>query len=219
VTSEPTAFLYPFIDGDERDAASLLTDLAVSARAKVAASARLRADTLTRSRGEIAAAGAAMAERFARGGRLYAFGNGGSATDADAAVARFRHPASGVALPAASLVEDRAVLTALANDVGVEVVFARQVIAHGRPGDIALAVSTSGGSPNVLAGLAEARRRGLLTVGLCGYDGGPMASSGDVAHCIVVRSDSVHRIQEAQDAVLLTLWAEVQAALPAGRQA
>lgn len=216
MSSEPTAFLYPFIDGDERDAASLLTDLAVSARAKLAASARLRADTLTRSRAEISAAAAAMAEHFARGGRLYAFGNGGSATDADAAVARFRRPATGVALPAASLVEDRAVLTALANDVGVEVVFARQVIAHGRPDDIALAVSTSGGSPNVLAGLAEARRRGLLTVGLCGYDGGPMAAGGDVAHCIVVRSDSVHRIQEAQDAVLRTLWAEVQAALPVG---
>lgn len=216
MSTEPTAFLYPFIEADERDAGPLLADLAASARAKMEASARLQAETLERCRAEIAAAGAAMAERFARGGRLYAFGNGGSATDADGAVARFRRPATGKALPATSLVEDRAVLTALANDVGVDVVFARQIIAYARPGDIALAISTSGGSANVLAGLAEARRRGLLTVGLCGYDGGAMAASGDVAHCIVARSESVHRIQEAQNAVLRALWAAVQAALPVG---
>lgn len=218
MSTEPTAFLYPFIEADERDAGPLLDDLAASARAKMAASARLQAETLERSRAEIAAAGAAMAERFGRGGRLYAFGNGGSATDADGTVARFRRPATGHALPATSLVEDRAVLTALANDVGVDVVFARQIIAHARPADIALAISTSGGSANVLAGLAEAGRRGLLTVGLCGYDGGAMAASGDLAHCIVVRSESVHRIQEAQNAVLRALWVEVQAALAGTRR-
>jgi D-sedoheptulose 7-phosphate isomerase len=218
VSTEPTAFLYPFIEADERDAGPLLDDLAASARATMAASARLQAETLERSRAEIAAAGAAMAERFGRGGRLYAFGNGGSATDADGTVARFRRPATGHALPATSLVEDRAVLTALANDVGVDVVFARQIIAHARPADIALAISTSGGSANVLAGLAEAGRRGLLTVGLCGYDGGAMAASGDLAHCIVVRSESVHRIQEAQNAVLRALWVEVQAALAGTRR-
>jgi D-sedoheptulose 7-phosphate isomerase len=218
VSTEPTAFLYPFIEADERDAGPLLDDLAASARAKMAASARLQAETLERSRAEIAAAGAAMAERFGRGGRLYAFGNGGSATDADGTVARFRRPATGHALPATSLVEDRAVLTALANDVGVDVVFARQIIAHARPADIALAISTSGGSANVLAGLAEAGRRGLLTVGLCGYDGGAMAASGDLAHCIVVSSESVHRIQEAQNAVLGALWVEVQAALAGTRR-
>lgn len=216
MSTEPTAFLYPFIEADERDAGPLLADLAASARAKMEASAQLQAETLERCRDEIVAAGAAMAERFARGGRLYAFGNGGSATDADGVVARFRRPATGDALPATSLVEDRAVLTALANDVGVDVVFARQIIAHARPGDIALAISTSGGSANVLAGLAEARRRGLLTVGVCGYDGGAMAASGDAAHCIVARSDSVHRIQEAQNAVLRALWAAVQAALATG---
>lgn len=218
MSTEPTAFLYPFIEADERDAGPLLDDLAASARAKMAASARLQAETLERSRAEIAAAGAAMAERFGRGGRLYAFGNGGSATDADGTVVRFRRPATGHALPATSLVEDRAVLTALANDVGVDVVFARQIIAHARPADIALAISTSGGSANVLAGLAEAGRRGLLTVGLCGYDGGAMAASGDLAHCIVVRSESVHRIQEAQNAVLRALWVEVQAALARTRR-
>src|SRR5581483_5320108 len=135
----------------------------------------------------------------------------------DAVAGLFRRPPSGRPLPARSLVEDQSVLTALANDVGYELVFARQVIAHGRPSDVVLAVSTSGGSANVLAGLAEARRRGLLTVGLCGYDGGAMVAGGSVDHCLVVRSDSVHRIQEAQDAVLESLWWTVQAELAAVR--
>jgi len=210
---EPTGFLYPFIEAEERDSGPLLVDLATSAREKIAASVQLKTDTLELRAAEIESAAGAMADRFARGGRLYAFGNGGSATDADSVVARFRRPPSGVALAAASLVEDRAILTALGNDVGFELIFARQLIAHARPDDIALGISTSGGSANVLAGFAEAARRGLLTVGVSGYAGGAMAASGDVAHCIVVRSDSVHRIQEAQDAVLRALWAGVQAHL------
>ncbi|MGH9295808.1 MAG: D-sedoheptulose-7-phosphate isomerase, partial [Acidimicrobiales bacterium] len=111
---------------------------------------------------------------------------------------------------AVSLVEDRAVLTALGNDVGFELVFSRQLVAHARAGDIAVGFSTSGGSANVLRTFSEARRRGLLTIGLAGYDGGAMAASDDLAHCLVVHSDSVHRIQEAQDAVVLELWSLVQ---------
>ncbi len=115
-----------------------------------------------------------------------------------------------------SLVDDRAVLTALANDVGFELVFSRQLIAHAKEGDIAVGFSTSGGSVNVLNAFEEAARRRLLTVGLCGYEGGAMAESGAVAHCLVVRSDSVHRIQEAQDALVLELWSIVQACLDGG---
>ncbi len=103
-------------------------------------------------------------------------------------------------------------LTALANDVGFELVFARQLIAHARPGDIAIGFSTSGGSVNVLRAFEEARRRGLLTIGLCGYDGGAMAASDDIDHCLVVRSDSVHRIQETQAALIFELWSIVQRA-------
>ncbi len=94
---------------------------------------------------------------------------------------------SGRALPARSLVEDQAVLTALANDVGFELVFSRQLIAHARPGDMAIGFSTSGGSVNVIRAFEEARRRGLLTVASCGYDGGAMAASDDIDHCLVVR--------------------------------
>jgi D-sedoheptulose 7-phosphate isomerase len=213
VTAEPTAFLYPFIEADEHDEASLLAELARSARDKAAASATLRAATLDRAASDIRAAAAAVAERVRRGGRLFAFGNGGSATDADAVAALFRDPPWGSRVPAFSLVENTAVLTALANDVGFDVVFARQLGALAGPSDVAVGISTSGGSVNVLAAFAEARRRGLLTIGVCGYEGGAMATSEDVDTCIVVGSDSVHRIQEAQDAVLRHLWEDVQSEL------
>jgi D-sedoheptulose 7-phosphate isomerase len=154
-----------------------------------------------------------MAHRFQHGGRLFTFGNGGSATDAEGAAELFRRPPGGRSLPAMSLVDDRAVLTALANDVGFDLVFARQIIAHARPGDIAMGFSTSGDSRNVLRALEEAARRRLLTVGLSGYEGGAMASSDLVDECLVVSSDSVHRIQEAQDALVLELWSVVQRCL------
>jgi D-sedoheptulose 7-phosphate isomerase len=210
VTAEPTNFLYPFIDSEERDAGSLLVDLAASARGKMAQSRALQLATLDRWAPVVETLGAQMAARFVRGGRLYTFGNGGSATDAEMTAQMFRHPISGRALAAWPLVDDRAVLTALANDVGFELVFSRQLIAHARPGDMAMGLSTSGNSENVMKAFAEAKHRGLLTIGLAGYDGGAMANNDDVDFCLVVRSDSVHRIQEAQDALVFELWSVVQ---------
>ena len=208
--AEPTGFLYPFIEAEERDAGALLTDLAASARAKGEESAALRLTTLERCADEVEAAATAMADRFRRGGRLFTFGNGGSATDAQGTAELFRHPPHGCALPALSLVDDQAVLTALSNDVGFELVFSRQLIAHARAGDIAVGFSTSGDSPNMLRAFEEAARRGLVTVGLCGYEGSGMAVSDAVQHCLVVRSESVHRIQETQDALTLAVWESVQ---------
>jgi D-sedoheptulose 7-phosphate isomerase len=213
MSNEPTGFLYPFIEAEERDSSSLLVDLAASALSKVAESRALRAATLELWSDELVRAGHAMAERFQQGGRLLAFGNGGSATDAEGAVDLFRSPPSGRSLPALSLVDDRAVLTALANDVGFELVFSRQVIAHAHPHDIAVGFSTSGDSANVLRGLEEASTQGLLTVGFSGYTGGAMATSAFIAHCLVVPSESVHRIQEAQNALMLRLWEAVQRSL------
>ncbi len=208
--AEPTGFLYPFIEAEERDSGALMTDLAASARAKIAESTSLRVVTLARCGELVEAAGSAMAERFGRGGRLFTFGNGGSATDAQGAAELFRLPPFGRALPALSLVEDQAVLTALSNDVGFDLVFSRQLIAHAKAGDIAVGFSTSGDSPNILRAFEEAARRDLLTVGLCGYEGSGMAVSDAVRHCLVVRSESVHRIQETQDALTLALWEAVQ---------
>jgi D-sedoheptulose 7-phosphate isomerase len=213
MSQEPTGFLYPFIEAEERDASVLVSELAASARSKIAVSSTLRLASLERCEGTLNAAAGAMSDSFRRGGRLFAFGNGGSATDAQGTVELFRNPPSGLPLPALSLVDDRAVLTALANDVGFDLVFSRQIIAHAKAGDIAIGFSTSGDSANVLRAFEEAARRGLVTIGLCGYEGGEMALSEALEHCLVVRSDSVHRIQEAQHALMFDLWSKVQARL------
>ena len=207
---EQTDFLYPFIDANERDATALLVDLARSAGAKWDDSAVLRQVTLEVQATVLANAADAMASRFASGGRLFTFGNGGSATDAASVAALFAAPPSGRSLPARNLAEDPAVLTALGNDVGFDLIFSRQIIAHAQAGDIALGISTSGGSRNVLSALAEAHKRGMLTLGLAGYGGGELAQSSDVAHCLVVDADSVHRIQETQAALACALWTLVQ---------
>jgi D-sedoheptulose 7-phosphate isomerase len=155
-----------------------------------------------------------MATSFAAGGRLFTFGNGGSSTDAQAVAALFTAPGpSGAGLPAIALTADVAVLTALSNDVSFDVVFARQLAASGRPGDVAFGLSTSGGSSNVLAGLAAARRVGMVTVGLAGGDGGRMAEPGIVDHLFVMPSSSVHRIQEAQTTVYQVLAGLVREAV------
>jgi D-sedoheptulose 7-phosphate isomerase len=213
---EPTGFLYPFIEADERDPSALLVDLAASAKAKMTISNTLRVATLDRLHDELARVGEAMAHRFRHGGRLLTFGNGGSATDADGTAELFRNPPGGRPLAAMSLVDDRAVLTALANDVGFELVFSRQIIAHARAGDMAIGFSTSGDSVNVVRALEEAKRRRLLTVGFCGNEGGAMAGSDGLDHCFVVASDSVHRIQETQAALVLRLCALVQRELGEG---
>jgi D-sedoheptulose 7-phosphate isomerase len=155
-----------------------------------------------------------MARSFTGGGRLFAFGNGGSSTDAQAVATTFLHPRpGGRALPALSLTDDVAVVTALANDVGFDVVFARQLAAFGRPGDIAVGLSTSGNSDNLVRAFEEASRRGLLTIGLAGYEGGKMAELDTIEYLFVVPSSSVHRIQEAQTTVYHVLWELTQVAL------
>jgi len=208
--SDAADFLYPFIEGDERDAGALLVDLARSAEAKVAASAELRRTTLLHSTDAIGRAASAMAERFARGWRLFVFGNGGSSTDAASLASLFVRPPWGRPLHARNLVDDSAVLTALGNDVGFELVFSRQLIAHAGAGDAVIGLSTSGNSRNLLRCFEEASGRGLLTIGIAGYNGGDMARSPHVEHCLVVDADSVHRIQETQAALGFALWQAVQ---------
>jgi D-sedoheptulose 7-phosphate isomerase len=134
-----------------------------------------------------------------RGGKLILFGNGGSATDAnDWALDCILPPAGYRPVPAISLSLEPANITALANDVGTEVIFLRQLIAQARPEDVAIGISTSGGSRNIVMALEEARRRGLLTVALLGYDGGEIARRGLADHPLIVASDYIPRIQEVQ---------------------
>jgi D-sedoheptulose 7-phosphate isomerase len=213
VTAEGVEALYPFLYSGGSDVDAVLAHVARSTVEKAAEIEALRQAVVGRDGERMAACGAAMAAAFAGGARMLAFGNGGSSTDAHDIVHLFLAPPSGRPLPALALTADVAVLTALANDVGFDVVFARQVAAWGRPGDVAFAVSTSGGSENVVRGLEEAKRRGMLTVGLAGYDGGRMAAAGTVDHLFVVPSASVHRIQEAQTTVYHVLWTLTQDAL------
>jgi D-sedoheptulose 7-phosphate isomerase len=208
-------FLYPFLADEPTDLDALVADLAGSARAKAADSVAIRAATLQREAVVIDDVAAAMADRFDAGGRLFTIGNGGSSTDAASVASLFASPPWGRALSARCLVEDTAVLTALGNDVGFELVFSRQLIAHARPGDAVIGLSTSGNSRNLFTAFREARSRDILTIGFAGYDGGEMVRSDDVDHCLVVRADSVHRIQEAQSALSFALWSAVQDRLAA----
>lgn len=210
MSPEATDFLYPFIEGDERDASGLLATLARSARAKEEASRALRRSVVVRYGEELDRAGADLAARLGRGGRVLVMGNGGSATDADGLAALFSRPPSGDPVRARSLSTEAAVLTALANDVGFDSVFSRQVTAQAGPNDCLIGFSTSGDSPNLVRAFEEAASRGLLTIGTAGYDGGAMATLCSLDYCWVVPSDSVHRIQEAQDALALALWTSVQ---------
>lgn len=196
-------------------AAALLAGLAASARAKARESAALQQATRAEWAAQVAACGAAMADRFTAGGRLYAFGNGGSSADCATFTALFARPpgGSGRPLPARSLGADHAVVTALGNDVGFDLVFSRQIIAHAGASDIAVAFSTSGNSRDLMAALREASQRRLLTIGLASYEGGEMAASDVIDYCFVVRSQSVHRIQESQALLGHGLWAAVQQSL------
>src|SRR5260370_24561297 len=148
-----------------------------------------------------------VAARFGAGGRLFAFGNGGSATDAQQLAALFLNPGGDARpLPAFGLANDTSVVTALCNDVGVEVVFARQIAAFGGRNDIAVGLSTSGNSANLVRAFDEASRRGLLTVGLAGDEGGKMAELDSIDYLFVAPSASLHRIQEAQTTVYQVFW-------------
>ena len=210
MSDEPTNFLYPFIDAEQDDAATLLADLAASAQAKATESLALRRSTLQVNAEELNRAATEMARRFQAGGRLFTFGNGGSCTDSTTLALLFARPPIGKAVPAWSLTADQAIVTALGNDVGFELVFARQLIARAKAGDIAIAMSTSGNSPNLLTALAEARQRGLYTVGFAGYDGGAFTNNPNVDTCFIVRSQSVHRIQESQALLGYQLWSATQ---------
>ena len=201
-----SSFLYPFLDRRDEDTEAVVDDVRRSILMKAEEVGALRERTLTEGREALLAAAAAVRACFDAGGRLLALGNGGSATDAIDVVADLRPRR-----PALDLTEDTGILTAIANDVGVEPVFARQVIAHGRPGDALLALSTSGGSANVLAALAEARRRGLVTVAMVGYDGGRIAAEGLADHVVVSPSEHIPRIQEAQASAYHALCELVEA--------
>jgi D-sedoheptulose 7-phosphate isomerase len=160
--------------------------------------------------------GRRMAASLKSGGKVLVFGNGGSAADAQHLAGELvgRYLVDRRALPAIALTTDPSILTAVANDLGYDAVFRRQVEAHGRPGDVAIGISTSGRSRNVLAALECARANRLVTVGLTGAGGGPLAALAD--HLIDVPSSDTPRIQEVHGLVVHLLCQIVEDELTAG---
>jgi D-sedoheptulose 7-phosphate isomerase len=197
-----SSFLYPFLGSQEQRLEGVVEEVQGSMLQKIEEVNGMRAAVTETEADAISDIAAGISERLASGGKIITFGNGGSATDANDLVIDCVTPPPGFEhIPAVSLAAEPANITAIANDVGVEAIFLRQLIAHARPEDVAVGISTSGGSPNILAALAEARKRGLLTVGIVGYDGGRIVSEQLADHVVVVRSDYIPRIQEAQASV------------------
>ena len=152
-----------------------------------------------------------MAKAFHRGRKLLVCGNGGSATDAQHIAVEFMHPITvgRKALPAICLANDMAMVTAVANDVGFDDVFTRQIIALGKQGDVLLGISTSGNSKNLMHAFATARRMKITTIGFAGSDGGEMAElalGGLLDYCLTVPTASIHRIQETHVALYHIMW-------------
>jgi D-sedoheptulose 7-phosphate isomerase len=205
--------LYPFLYSGTTDVSAVLEQVRQSTVAKAEEILRLRREVRDADGARLLGCAREMAGRFASGGRLFAFGNGGSATDAQQLATMFLYP-GGIArpLPAMSLASDASILTALSNDIGVDVVFARQLAAFGAKTDIAVGMSTSGNSDNLLRAFDEASRRGMLTIGIAGYAGGKMAELDSIDYLFVAPSTSVHRIQEAQTTMYNVLWELCQAA-------
>ncbi len=156
-----------------------------------------------------------MAQQFRAGHQLWVMGNGGSACDAQHVAVEFIHPIieKRRALPALDLVSQIPVLTAISNDKDFARIFVDQIELWGKPGDMALAISTSGSSPNLIYALEASRRKGMLTIAFSGKDGGRMPDASD--YCFIVPSYSIHRIQESHVALLHILWDLTHVALGA----
>jgi D-sedoheptulose 7-phosphate isomerase len=202
------ASLYPFLYGGAQDEARLAAALLQSAAEKAADSRDTNARFFAEAGAALVAAARALAAVYRSGGRLFTMGNGGSSCDAAHIAVEFTHPVTvgRPALAAINLVADVAMLSAVGNDIGFEHVFLRQLVAQARPGDGLIGISTSGNSPNLLVAFAKAKEIGLTTFGLAGGDGGRMQRAGTVDHCLVVPSQSIHRIQECHVAAYHILW-------------
>lgn len=198
-----SSFLYPFLTragGVELEDA--LADVSNSILRKADEDVSLRQAFARESAPELARAALAVRERLEAGGTIVAFGNGGSATDANDLALDCVDPPEGLKpVRGLSLAMEPANISAIANDVGIELVFLRQLIANGGPPDVAVGISTSGNSKNVCEALKEAKKRGMLTIGLVGYDGGDVLRQGLAEHTLVVHSDYIPRLQEIQASI------------------
>ncbi len=199
--------LYPFLHGKKQDAAGMNAALAESVRQKHAHHQEVMSAFFAANGQGVVDAAKTIAEVYRANGRLFAMGNGGSSCDAAHIAVEFLHPvtAGRPALTAIDLTADRTMMTAVANDVGFDHIYSRQIIAQGRAGDGLIGLSTSGNSKNLVRAFLKAKEMGLRTIGLAGMSGGEMAKIG-LDHCLVVETDSIHRIQECHVTIYHILW-------------
>lgn len=200
--------LYPFLHEKKKDAARENAALLDSVKQKSAHSVDVKQAFFEKNAQALVDAAAAVADCYRQGGKLLSMGNGGSSCDASHIAVEFQHPvtAGRPSLPAFNMNNDNAFFSAVANDVGIQHVFTRQIEAHGEPRDCVIGFSTSGNSENLLAGFRKAHDMGLATIGFSGGNGGDMKSIALLDHCLVVETDSIHRIQEVHVTCYHILW-------------
>lgn len=199
--------LYPFLHGKKQDPVAMNKALVESVRQKAADHHDVIDAFFARNGQAVVDAAGAIADVYRRDGRLFCMGNGGSSCDSAHIAVEFLHPvtAGRPALTAIDLTCDTTMMTAVANDVGYAQIFVRQVIAQAREGDGLIGLSTSGNSDNLIRAFKKAKEMGVATIGMAGMSGGEMAKAG-LDHCLVVETDSIHRVQECHVAIYHILW-------------
>ncbi|HEY6118614.1 MAG TPA: SIS domain-containing protein [Pyrinomonadaceae bacterium] len=202
---------YPFLHEDDKRPEELMAELRFSLLEKANESAEIKKSFFQDNKDTILDASLVLAKAFHRGNKLLVCGNGGSATDAQHVAVEFMHPITvgRKALPAVCLNNDMAMVTAVSNDVGFGAVFARQIIALAKEGDVLLGISTSGNSENLSQAFETAKRMKLARIGYAGGDGGKMEQmhgSGLLDFCLTVPTSSIHRIQETHVTLYHIMW-------------
>lgn len=210
---------YPFLRERVPAPVPLDDELLHSVRLKAEDSLAVKRAFFDRQGEQVVTTAKAIADIYRGNGRLFVMGNGGSSCDAAHITVEFQHPvtAGRPALPAVNLDADVAMLTAVGNDIGFEHIFVRQLIAQARKDDGLIGVSTSGNAANLLRAFEKAKELGMTTIALSGGDGGAMARSTSVDHCLVVKTDSIHRVQECHVAIYHILWDLVHTLLASER--
>ena len=208
MSDDPLEALYPFLHDRGKDPARENEALLESVRHKAHHSLDVKKAFFDANGQALVEAANTLADCYRRGGKLLSMGNGGSSCDAAHVAVEFQHPvtAGRPSLPAFNLVNDQAFFSAVANDVGVTHVFARQIEAHAQSNDCLIGFSTSGNSANLIAGFRKADELGIASIGFSGGDGGEMKSCGLLTHCLVVETDSIHRVQETHVTCYHILW-------------
>lgn len=199
--------LYPFLHGKKQEPVSQNAALVESVRQKAVHHIEAFESFFAKNGQAVVEAAKTIAEVYRSDGRLFTMGNGGSSCDASHVAVEFLHPitAGRPALTAIDLTNDRTMMTAVGNDVGFQHIYARQLIAQAKTGDLLIGLSTSGNSANLIRAFEKAKEMGMKTIGLAGMSGGEMAKIG-LDHCLVVETDSIHRIQECHVTIYHILW-------------